>query len=219
MVQQCDRALGVPPSLSARLGSAPASSSTSACSRWSPCAASTSALLKHVRSSSGVAGSEASTTRTPMAVGDPASSAAAPTPPASARRTRTPGRTCRMPRAAQRGIPPRRSGVLASTPRRSGRPPPPEAHAASGARTVLAWPRRCELARGFLLEYSCKRLELAQLLGQLGVVLTWASSPSAAALTRYPASASWHWSEKDVRLAQEMQVGPCIPVGIVRIQL
>jgi hypothetical protein len=73
VVQQCDRALGVPPSLSARLGSAPASSSTSACSRWSPCAASTSALLKHVRSSSGVAGSEASTTRTPMAVGDPAS--------------------------------------------------------------------------------------------------------------------------------------------------
>ena len=40
------------------------------------------------------------------------------------------------------------------------------------ARKVSGWPNRCELARAFLWEYSEKRLELAQLLGQLGDFLT-----------------------------------------------
>jgi hypothetical protein len=37
---------------------------------------------------------------------------------------------------------------------------------------MLGWPKRCELARAFLWEHSGKRLELVQLLGQLGVFLT-----------------------------------------------
>ena len=37
---------------------------------------------------------------------------------------------------------------------------------------MLGWPKRCKLAHAFLWEYSCKRLKLAQLLGQLGVFLT-----------------------------------------------
>ena len=37
---------------------------------------------------------------------------------------------------------------------------------------MLGWPKRCKLAHPFLWEYSCKGLELAQLLGQLGVFLT-----------------------------------------------
>ena len=40
------------------------------------------------------------------------------------------------------------------------------------ARTVLGWPKRCKLARVFLWDYSYKGLELAQLLGRLGVSLT-----------------------------------------------
>jgi hypothetical protein len=40
------------------------------------------------------------------------------------------------------------------------------------ARKVLGWPKQCKLARAFMWEYSYKRLELAQLLGQLGVLLT-----------------------------------------------
>ena len=40
------------------------------------------------------------------------------------------------------------------------------------ARKLLGWPKRCKLAHEFLWEYSCKRLKLAQLLGQLGVFLT-----------------------------------------------
>jgi hypothetical protein len=43
---------------------------------------------------------------------------------------------------------------------------------ANVARRVLGWPERYELAHAFLWEYSCKRLKLAQLLGQLGVFLT-----------------------------------------------
>jgi hypothetical protein len=38
---------------------------------------------------------------------------------------------------------------------------------------VLVWPKRCKLAHAFLWEYSDKGLKLAQLLGQLGVFLTW----------------------------------------------
>jgi hypothetical protein len=40
------------------------------------------------------------------------------------------------------------------------------------ASRVSGWPRRCELAHASLLERSGKRLELAQLLSQLGVFLT-----------------------------------------------
>jgi hypothetical protein len=44
---------------------------------------------------------------------------------------------------------------------------------------VLGWPKRCKLAHAFLLEYSCKKVKLAQLLGQLGVFLTCAPSCAA----------------------------------------
>jgi hypothetical protein len=37
---------------------------------------------------------------------------------------------------------------------------------------VLGWPKRCKLARAFLWEYSDKRLKLAQLQGQFGVLFT-----------------------------------------------
>ena len=37
---------------------------------------------------------------------------------------------------------------------------------------MLDWPKNCKLAHAFLWEYWCKRLKLAQLLGQLGVFLT-----------------------------------------------
>jgi hypothetical protein len=40
------------------------------------------------------------------------------------------------------------------------------------AKKLLGWPKRYKLAHAFLWEYSCKRLKLAQLLGQLGVFLT-----------------------------------------------
>jgi hypothetical protein len=46
----------------------------------------------------------------------------------------------------------------------------------TGARKVLGWPKRCKLARALLRESSYKRLELAQLLGQLGAFLTLGSS-------------------------------------------
>ena len=41
------------------------------------------------------------------------------------------------------------------------------------ARKLLGWPKRCKLAHAILWEHSYKRLKLAQLLGQLGVFLTW----------------------------------------------
>ena len=44
-------------------------------------------------------------------------------------------------------------------------------HRLALARKVLGWPKRCQLAHAFLWEYSYKRLQLAQLLGQLGVLL------------------------------------------------
>jgi hypothetical protein len=43
---------------------------------------------------------------------------------------------------------------------------------------VLGWPKICRLAHAFLWENCCKRLELAQLLGQLGVSLTSRPLPS-----------------------------------------
>jgi hypothetical protein len=45
---------------------------------------------------------------------------------------------------------------------------------------VLGWPKRCRLAHVFLWEYSYKRLELAQVLGQLGVFLTCQLMPAQA---------------------------------------
>ena len=51
---------------------------------------------------------------------------------------------------------------------------------------VLGWPKRCKLARAFRWEYnSYKRLDLAQLLGQRGVFLTFACvAPTAASRRR-----------------------------------
>jgi hypothetical protein len=45
---------------------------------------------------------------------------------------------------------------------------------------VSGWPKRCKLAHAFLWAYSYKRLELAKLLGQLGVFLTLSPSPTSA---------------------------------------
>jgi hypothetical protein len=45
-------------------------------------------------------------------------------------------------------------------------------HELAAARKMLGWPKRCKLAHAFLWEYSCRRLTVAQLLGQLGVFLT-----------------------------------------------
>jgi hypothetical protein len=53
------------------------------------------------------------------------------------------------------------------------------AHAEPAARKLLDWPTRCKLAHAFLWKNSYKRLELAQLLGQLGVFLTAATSSTA----------------------------------------
>ena len=50
--------------------------------------------------------------------------------------------------------------------------PPTHTLHLSRARKVLGWPKRCKLAHAFLWEDSYKRLQLAQLLGQLGVFLT-----------------------------------------------
>ena len=52
------------------------------------------------------------------------------------------------------------------------------------ARKVLGWPKRWKLAHAFPWEYSCKRLKLAQLLGQPGVFLTAARSASSAPSSR-----------------------------------
>jgi hypothetical protein len=52
------------------------------------------------------------------------------------------------------------------------------------ARKVLGWPKRCRLAHGFRREHSCKRLKLAQLLGQLGVFLTWSCQSSSSCHSR-----------------------------------
>ena len=41
------------------------------------------------------------------------------------------------------------------------------------ARKVSGRPKRCKLAHAFPWEYRDKRLKVAQLLGQLGVSLTW----------------------------------------------
>jgi hypothetical protein len=58
----------------------------------------------------------------------------------------------------------------------------------AGGRTVLGWPKRCKLAHAFLWGYSDKRLKLAQLLGELGVFLTWYGARGA----RSPGSSPRH---------------------------
>ena len=45
----------------------------------------------------------------------------------------------------------------------------PSCLALAVVRKVSGWPRRCKLDYVFLWEYACKRLYLAQLVGQLGV--------------------------------------------------
>jgi hypothetical protein len=45
---------------------------------------------------------------------------------------------------------------------------------------VLGRPKRCKLAHALLWKYSYKRLTSAQLLSQLGVVLTFAAAQAAA---------------------------------------
>ena len=50
----------------------------------------------------------------------------------------------------------------------------PRGSDSAGVNKVLGGPKRSKLAHAFLWEYSRKRLELAQLLRQLGACLTWA---------------------------------------------
>jgi hypothetical protein len=53
-------------------------------------------------------------------------------------------------------------------------PPEEPGHlVAAGARKVSGWPRHRALAHAYLCEYGYTRLTLAQLLGQLGIFLTW----------------------------------------------
>jgi hypothetical protein len=56
--------------------------------------------------------------------------------------------------------------------RRASAATPPASRARPQARKVLGWPKRRKLAHAFLWEYSYKRLQLAQLLGQLGIFRT-----------------------------------------------
>jgi hypothetical protein len=60
------------------------------------------------------------------------------------------------------------------------------APAATKASRASGWPKRCELAHAFLWGYNDKRLELAQLLGQLGVFLTQNSQVTQVTARRRP---------------------------------
>jgi hypothetical protein len=40
------------------------------------------------------------------------------------------------------------------------------------SRKLVGWPKRSKLAQAFRWEYNYKRLKLAQLLGQLGIILS-----------------------------------------------
>ena len=104
---------------------------------------------------------------------------------------------------------------------------------------MLGWPTRYKLARPFMWEYSYKtnkRLKLAQLLGQPDVFLTWEAKmmsmlccssfmqwssrhleswPKRVTYLKYAIKISRKYlREEGVRLAQKVQVGPRIPVGI-----
>jgi hypothetical protein len=68
-------------------------------------------------------------------------------------------------------------------------------------RMVLGWPKRCKLAHAFRWEYSYKRLKLAQLLGKLGVFLTWSRTRTTTTPRRSSFSTS-RCSEQGLRLAQ-----------------
>jgi hypothetical protein len=59
------------------------------------------------------------------------------------------------------------------------------------ASKVLGWPKRCQLAPAFLWEYSYKRLELVQLLVQLGVFLTPCSRASSADMHSTARETAW----------------------------
>ena len=48
------------------------------------------------------------------------------------------------------------------------------------ARKMLGWPEKCRMDHALLWEDSCKRRKLAQLLGQLGFVLTWYQTSNSA---------------------------------------
>jgi hypothetical protein len=63
------------------------------------------------------------------------------------------------------GVSPRARLIVEQVPAGAGRPQWP---AKDGARKVVGWPKRYKLAHAFMWEYSCKGLELAQVLGQLG---------------------------------------------------
>ena len=56
---------------------------------------------------------------------------------------------------------------------------------------LLGWPRRCKLAQAFWWKCSYKGLESALLLGQLGVCLTLAMVPAAAARITTATSPIW----------------------------
>ena len=53
---------------------------------------------------------------------------------------------------------------------------------------VLGWPKRSKFAHAVRWEYCYERLKLAQLLGQLGVFLTWIRSGPPAMAARTAAS-------------------------------
>jgi hypothetical protein len=71
--------------------------------------------------------------------------------------------------AALRTAPP--AAPAAPAPRPPARPTALAAVLLAVARKVLGWPKRCKLAHAFRWQYSCNRLKLAQLLGQLCVFL------------------------------------------------
>jgi hypothetical protein len=82
-------------------------------------------------------------------------------------------------------------------------------------RIVLGWPKGCKLVRAFRWEHSDKRLELAQLLGQLGVFPTLYSTVG----VRYCTVGFAHITEKDVnekswpRSLPTSAFHSCIPAG------
>jgi hypothetical protein len=75
---------------------------------------------------------------------------------------------------------------------------------------VLGWPEIYKLAHAFLCEYSYERLELAQLLGQLGVILTCGGSASTENVlnkTDSPTANLWRQRERGEVPPQRAAVG------------
>ena len=93
---------------------------------------------------------------------------------------------------------------------------------APGAREVLGRLDLCKLARAVLWEHSCDRLKLAQLLGQLGVFVTWSrcsvssvsrepqrmSSPGHGSGMRRTHAASWSVSAPAATTAARARLAP-----------